>query len=162
MMEKISVIKYQTLKKLKSLNINCEWQKSDTNETSIIIVDANHICKIIEFFKTQSDVKFDILLSVSSVDFPEHFEVSYHLLDSTFKNQIIIKASLSKENPTIESIANIYSAANWHERENYDLMGIKFKNHPDLKRILLTDDWQGHPLRKDYVQNDERLIWNQR
>lgn len=111
---------------------------------------------------TQLKNEFDMLISVSGVDKPEGFEVVYHLYSTKTNNKAVVKARLPKSNTEIDSLCGLYSAANWHEREAYDLLGIRFKDHPDLTRILLPCDWQGYPLRKDYVNNDERLSWNER
>lgn len=105
---------------------------------------------------------YNMLISIAGVDKGDHFEVVYHLLSTNTQQKEVIKVQLDKNNPEIESISSLYSAADWHERETYDLLGIKFNNHPGLERILLTNDWIGHPLRKDYVNNDERLSWNNR
>ncbi len=112
--------------------------------------------------KNAEDKQFNMMLSVSGVDKQDCFEVVYHLFSTAFKKNIIIKVKLERENPIVESLCGIYSAANWHERETYDLFGIIFKDHPELERILLPKDWIGYPLRKDYVLKDERLSWNER
>jgi NADH-quinone oxidoreductase subunit C len=94
---------------------------------------------------------YDYLLLISSVDWKDRFELVYHI---TAVQQplppVALKVTLPRENPVIDSVTSIWATANWNEREAYDLMGIKFNNHPDLRRILLPDDWVGHPLRKDY------------
>jgi NADH-quinone oxidoreductase subunit C len=74
------------------------------------------------------------------------------------KDGIVLKVNLPKENPEIPTITDIYKTANWQEREIYDLFGINFISHPNLKRILLPERWEGHPLRKDYVFKEENLI----
>lgn len=107
-------------------------------------------------------LKYDILLSVSGVDNPDCFEVVYHLFSTITNKSLLLKAKLDKENPNIDTLSKIYAAADWHERETYDLFGIIFNNHSNLERILLPKDWIGHPLRKDYVNKDERLSWNKR
>jgi len=85
------------------------------------------------------------------VDRLDRFEVVYHLASLSHGHRIVLKAIVPRDDPHIASVAAIYPTANWHERETYDLMGIVFDGHPDLRRILLPDDWEGHPLRKDYV-----------
>lgn len=106
--------------------------------------------------------RFDILLSVTGMDNKEDFAALYHFYSTFDYKNIILKVKIDKINPEIESLSSVYSSANWHEREVYDLLGIKFSNHPDLRRILLPDSWQGHPLRKDYKMSDTRLAWNER
>ncbi len=106
--------------------------------------------------------EFNLLISVSGVDKLEYYELVYHFYSTKTHKKLILKTKLSKTNPEIESLSGLYSAANWHERETYDMFGINFLNHPDMRRILLPCDWKGHPLRKNYVNNDERLCWNER
>ncbi len=127
-----------------------------------IEIDSVKMHSAVSFLNSNPTGLFDILLSITAVDYPQYFEVVYHLYSSKFNHGVILKTKISREKPEIESITDIYSAADWHEREVYDLFGIEFTNHPDLTRILLPQEWIGHPLRKDYVLNDERLTWNTR
>jgi NADH-quinone oxidoreductase subunit C len=130
----------------------------------IVEIKSEQLAELTTYLKIFKDTRFDMLFSVSGVDRPELccFEVVYHLFSTAFKKHLMIKVLINRQNPEIESISGIYSAAEWHERETFDLFGIKFKNHPNLTRILMPNDWRGHPLRKDYVNDDERLIWNKR
>lgn len=94
---------------------------------------------------------FDYLFCLTCIDFKTHFTMVYHL--SSSKNRllnIVVKSKIDRENPVIESVSAIFKTAEFHEREVYDLFGISFKNHPDLRRLLLTEEWEGYPLRKDY------------
>jgi NADH-quinone oxidoreductase subunit C len=96
---------------------------------------------------------FDFLSSVTGVDNGAEqgtFEVLYHLYSIPFNHHIILKVILERENPSIDSVIDIWKGADWQEREIYDMFGIQFIGHPDLRRILLPEDWQGFPLRKDY------------
>ncbi|HEY8930934.1 MAG TPA: NADH-quinone oxidoreductase subunit C [Mucilaginibacter sp.] len=101
---------------------------------------------------------FDLLSSITGVDFgveANRFGVVYHLGSIPFQTQLTLKISIENDRdlnnlPSFPSITSVYRTADWHERETYDLMGIFFENHPDLRRILLPDDWEGFPLRKDY------------
>jgi NADH-quinone oxidoreductase subunit C len=81
----------------------------------------------------------------------QHFEVIWHLRSIQNRSIVAVKTKLPLADPTVDSVADLWPAADWHERETYDLVGITFKNHPNLRRILLPDDWIGHPLRKDYA-----------
>jgi len=82
---------------------------------------------------------------------PHGFEVLYHLRSLQHHWVLAVKVQLPAENPEVDTVADVWPAANWHERETFDLVGIRFRGHPDLRRILLPQDWEGHPLRKDYV-----------
>ncbi len=117
-----------------------------------INVDASRITDIAGFLKADPGLDFDILVLVTGVDFPEEqrMEVVYHFLSTTKAHRLTLKASLSRENPECPSLSGIYPASLWHEREVYDMLGIKFSGHPDMRRILCPEDWEGHPLRKDY------------
>ncbi|MGH8103334.1 MAG: NADH-quinone oxidoreductase subunit C [bacterium] len=100
--------------------------------------------------KEDPDLTFDYLRNLTAVDWITHFEMVYNLYSFNHNYQAVIKSKVSKEFPVIASAANVWHAADWHEREVYDLFGIEFIGHPDLRRILLPEDWEGHPLRKDY------------
>jgi len=105
-----------------------------------------------------SDVGFEYLNCLSGVDWIEQgeLEVVYHLSSLRHKHKAQVKVRLPRENPVVRSVVSLWKTANWHEREAYDLLGIRFEGHPDHRRILLSEDWVGHPLRKDY--EDERLV----
>jgi len=94
---------------------------------------------------------FDLLGMVTAVDYGASFELVYRVRSREMRVGIILKTRVPREDPVVRSVVDLWPAANWHERETFDLMGIRFEGHPDLRRILLTDDWLGHPLRKDYV-----------
>lgn len=118
-----------------------------------IEVSKDHIKPIMEFLKTNDQFSFNVLHVISGLDWPEYFEVNYMLSNYDMNNRrnVIIKTKLSdKSNPNLESICDVYKAANFQERETYDMFGIVFNNHPDPRRILCPDDWEGWPLRKDY------------
>jgi NADH-quinone oxidoreductase subunit C len=109
------------------------------------IVDALRIVK--------HELRFERLTSVTGVDrFPvePRFEVVYHLQSISRGERLRLKVRLPGENPEVESATHVYRSANWYERETFDLFGVRFLNHPDLTRILMPEDWPGHPLRKDY------------
>ena len=128
----------------------------------VIKVKSDMIVKMAAKLKISDNTRFDVLFSICGTDKLEYFEVVYHLFSTVFNEKLILKVLLDKNNPEIDSLSGIYSAANWHERETFDLLGIKFNNHPELERILLPKDWVGYPLRKNYINNDERLSWNDR
>ena len=104
------------------------------------------------------EMGFDNLSVITGIDYVDRFEVIYNFLSYKKKQNLVLKVILPHENPSIESLSSIWKVADWLERETYDLVGIKFKNHPNLKRILLPEGWQGHPLRKDYDMNLEQFV----
>lgn len=114
----------------------------------IVTIKKEYLLDLCKYLKENLD--FDHLSSISGVDYPERFEVVYHLWSYSKQCLLTLKTSLSKDSPNIQSVTSIWRGANWHEREAYDLFGIIFENHPNLTRILLPEDWAGHPLRKDF------------
>ena len=96
------------------------------------------------------DLGFDRLGMVTAVDYGEEFELVYRLQSREMRAGIFVKTRVPRDEPRIDSVNDLWAAANWQEREVYDMFGIVFDGHPDLRRILLTDDWVGYPLRKDY------------
>lgn len=112
----------------------------------------NKLHSFIKNLKDNEKFKFHQLIDITAVDYPSRelrFDIIYILLSLKLNQRIIIKSSI-KENESIESITNIFKSANWYERECYDLFGIKFNNHPDLRRIMTDYNFEGHPLRKDF------------
>jgi len=124
--------------------------KNEFNETTIEVAPENIVTAM---GRLKYDLKFERLTSIAGVDrFPAEprFEVVYHLQSIAGKQRIRIKARVPGDNPEIESVTSVYRAADWYERETFDFFGVKFLNHPELTRIMMPDDWEGHPLRKDY------------
>jgi NADH-quinone oxidoreductase subunit C len=127
-----------------------------------IIVAPGALKPVMRFLKSDARLGFDFLACISGIDYPDNITVAYHLLSYQKRHKIVIKALLAKDNPEIESVEDIWKAANWHEREVFDLLGVRFVGHSNLRRILLPEDWVGHPLRKDYKQPDEYHGWSNR
>jgi NADH-quinone oxidoreductase subunit C len=125
---------------------------------SALLIDVDRIADVCLELRNNPETYFDFLSSLSGVDYGVEagkFGVVYHLASIPYKTQLTLK--ISKENnrdladlPTFTSIVSVYRSADWHEREAYDMLGIFFEGHPDLRRILMPDDWEGFPLRKDY------------
>jgi NADH-quinone oxidoreductase subunit C len=135
-----------------------------------VVVDAADLLAVCRFLKEDSRLLFDMLNCISGVDYLEldpkkapkagfdpHMEVVYHLSSFRHRHRFVVKVILPRwkndkagELPEMPSVTSFWPAANWHEREVYDLSGVWFTGHPELTRILLADDWVGHPLRKDY------------
>lgn len=125
--------------------------KTFRDETTVLIAkkDIFEVCK---FLSSDPDLQFNLLTDLCGVDFlPEkpRFEIVYHLCSLKNNQRLRIKTRV-EEDETVPSVESVWKVANWYEREVYDLFGIVFENHPDLRRILLWDGYQGHPLRKDY------------
>lgn len=109
------------------------------------------------FLRDNAELAFTYLRNLSGVDYETHMEVLYHVYSFTNASEVIVKLKLDMDDLELPSASNVWAAANWNEREIFDLLGIKFNNHPNLKRILMPDDWEGHPLRKDYEQLDRGI-----
>ncbi|MFI5171602.1 MAG: NADH-quinone oxidoreductase subunit C [Chitinophagales bacterium] len=97
-----------------------------------------------------NELLFDYLFCVTCVDWKTHLSMVYHFESTTHRHIVVVKSKLDRENPEIETVSDIWKTAEFHERESYDLFGVRFINHPDLRRLFLTDDYQGWPLRKDF------------
>ncbi|KIH77615.1 NADH dehydrogenase subunit C [Geoalkalibacter ferrihydriticus] len=126
-----------------------------------LTVRAEDILAICAFCK--NDLGFNMLADLCGVDLlamggaGPRFQVVYNIYNMKAKQRLRLKAPVAEADPRIDSVCSVWGAANWPERECWDLMGISFNNHPDLRRILMTDDWVGHPLRKDYpLQGPDR------
>lgn len=134
-----------------------EGGKVDRGELTLWIA-APKIASVCGFLKY--DQKFVRLSSVTAVDrYPAEprFEVVYHLHSVERNERLRLKCRLSGGEPAIESVTSVWRGANWYEREVFDLFGIRFNGHPDLRRIMLPDEWEGHPLRKDYPVTGSRV-----
>ena len=116
------------------------------------VVPRDQWHSLAEKLRWSDETQFDFLFCLTGVDWPEFMTVIYHLNSTVHGHNLVIKAKIeNREKPEIDTVSNIWKTAEFHEREVYDLFGIVFRNHPDLRRIFLTDDWVGFPLRKDYV-----------
>ncbi|MBI5403435.1 MAG: NADH-quinone oxidoreductase subunit C [Ignavibacteriae bacterium] len=116
-----------------------------------ITVETGKIHAVCLFLRDEERLQFDYLSCLSGVDYDKDNLASvYHLYSFALNHKIVLKVIVPKSNPIVPSVYDIWAAAEWHERESYDLMGIVYENHPDLRRILLPEDWEGHPLRKDF------------
>lgn len=118
------------------------------------VVPRLHIVAVCTVLKAGSETKFDFLADLCGVDRgveeDPRFEVNYHLFSTTKHHRLRLKVLVNEEDAQVPSVTSVWRTANWHERETFDLVGIVFDGHPDLRRILLPDDWQGHALRKDF------------
>ncbi|QOI96066.1 MAG: NADH-quinone oxidoreductase subunit C [Flammeovirgaceae bacterium] len=116
------------------------------------VVPSEKAHPLLSELKSNPKTSFDYLFCLTGVDWPQHMEVVYHLKSTLLNHMVVIKAKINtRENPQTDTVCDLWRTAEFHEREVYDLFGIAFNNHPDLRRLLLTDDWVGYPMRKDYV-----------
>ena len=137
----------------------------------LLTIDDDNLIEVLLFLKTNSTLKFRQLIEITAVDYPEkeqRFRMIYLLLSHETNSRILIDYYLN-ENKIVSSITNIFPSANWMEREVFDMYGIEFKDHPDLRRILTDYNFKGHPLRKDfpltghnevrYSEEDKKVIY---
>lgn len=135
-----------------------------------VVVDVAHLVEVCQFLRDDQRLQFDMLNCITGVDYLEpeakklakagfdpHFEVVYHLSSISLRHRFVIKVSLPRWKdgvagslPEVPTVSHLWATADWHERETFDLCGVQFVGHPDPRRILLAEDWEGHPLRKDY------------
>ena len=143
----------QDLEKILNSELNTKIKSSLIKHNQIYLkIDETDLTEVILFLKTNSKTKFRQLIDITAVDFPENeirFKLVYLLLSHEFNQRIIIEIDV-KEKEIVGSITSIFPAANWMEREVFDMYGIDFKDHPDLRRILTDYGFEGYPLRKDF------------
>jgi len=121
---------------------------------AFVVVAPAKVEEVSRFLKEDPNLSFDVLMCLSGVDYKEKFAVAYHLHSLKHRHAIGVKAFLPREAPSLPTVDDVWPAANFHEREAFDLYGIVFEGSKDLRRILLPEDWEGHPLRKDYKYPD--------
>lgn len=136
--------------KVLSLVPGAEFLENKQYITFIIPVEKMH--DLARNLKNEPEFNFDYLFCLSGVDMVKYLEIVYHLESTTHRHELVLKVrTADRENPAVDTVCDIWKTADFHEREVYDLLGIKFNHHPDMRRIFLDDDWKGHPLRKDYI-----------
>ena len=135
------------------------------NETTVVLA-PHDLVRVCRFLRDDPDLAFDFLSDVTGVDrlsLPEaspRFEVVYHLYSLQYRRRLRLKVRVN-EGQAVPTVTGVWETANWHEREVYDLFGVPFDGHPDLRRILMPDDWEGHPLRKDYPVEASPKWWEE-
>lgn len=129
----------------------------DDSKDPTIVVAADRLLEICTHCRDEKALRFDLLQLVSGLDLgPGKAIQSVAHLDSTVHNHnLVVKVETDRDDSRCPSLCDVWPAANWHERETFDMFGIRYEGHPDLKRILCPEEWEGHPLRKDYVMPDE-------
>lgn len=124
-----------------------------------ITVKPEQLHQLLSQLKNNNETNFDYLFCLTGIDYEKSLGVIYHLESTAHRHIIVVKVQTEdRENPTFDSVCDIWKTAEFHEREVFDFFGIKFNNHPNLKRLFLTDEWQGFPLRKDYVDEINMVI----
>lgn len=117
-------------------------------------IDRAHLLTAVQALRDDQDLRFEMCISVSGVHYPtdtgREFHVVYHLVSVTHSRRIRLEVAAPASDPTVPSVVGVYPSADWHERETWDMFGVVFEGHPALTRILMPDDWPGHPQRKDY------------
>lgn len=136
-----------------------EWSPQAVAETILfrdeltIVVPRAQLHRTADFLQSDPEMAFTYLCDVTGVDrFPvePRFELNYHLVSMSRRERLRLKVRVDTSDAVVDTVSNVWPTANWHEREVFDLFGVRFEGHPDLRRILLPEDWEGHPLRKDF------------
>ncbi|MCL6634942.1 MAG: NADH-quinone oxidoreductase subunit C [Peptococcaceae bacterium] len=122
----------------------------EVDEKLAVTVPAGDLVALMQELKDNPEYDFNYLTNLTAVDYPENFVVVYNLVSFCHGYTLMVKVKADKEDPQVPSLVPLWGGANWQEREVYDLFGIVFAGHPNLKRILLDDGFEGHPLRKDF------------
>jgi NADH-quinone oxidoreductase subunit C len=124
-----------------------------TSTPESIAIEKSILKPLMWFLRDDEKCYFDLLSCLTGIDNRQEsntMEIAYNLSSIPLEHQLMIKVTIERDHPVIDTVSDIWRTADWHEREAYDLLGIRFEGHPDLRRILLPDDWEGHPLKKDY------------
>jgi NADH/F420H2 dehydrogenase subunit C len=125
-----------------------------------IQVQAEHLHNLMSRLKSDPETQFDYLFCLSGVDWGEKLGIVYHLESTSKRHILVVKVTAeNRETPVLDSVYDIWATAEFHEREVFDFFGIKFTNHPNLKRLFLTEDWIGYPLRKDYEDETNMILY---
>jgi NADH-quinone oxidoreductase subunit C len=123
-----------------------------------VVVATEAIAEVAAFARSEPELAFGNLMCLSGVDYPKaeppRLEIVYNLFSYEHRHTFVLKVHLPREQPSVPTVESVWGVANWHEREAFDMFGIEFSGHSDLRRILLPDDWEGHPLRKDWEDPD--------
>ena len=131
-----------------------DWTQPEVGD-SFILVSAEALKKVCQFLRDDPQMRFDYLRLLTAVDHGENLSSVYHLYSYEHLHGVVLRVDVPRNEPCVASVVDLWPAADWHEREAFDMMGIVYEGHPDLKRILLPEDWDGFPLRKDYQSPEE-------
>jgi NADH-quinone oxidoreductase subunit C len=122
------------------------------SDKTTVIVSGEYLHRVAEYLKNTPGFEFDYLTNLTAVDYTTFFEVVYHMNSLKHNHSLVLKTRcFERENPVLDSVYDLWRSADYQERETYDLMGIYFNGHPNMKRLFLWEDFVGHPLRRDYL-----------
>ncbi len=129
-------------------------ETSEVDGVLNVKLDAGALVGVCELLHAKPELAFDYLADITAIDWQDRIEVVYRMTNLAANTKIVLRIDLDRERPEVDSVVPVWRGADWQEREVFDLMGVVFRDHPDLRRILLPQDWEGYPLRKDYVIPD--------
>jgi len=141
------------VRKLREWDAQAVAQVIEFRGETTVVVPLDRLVRTAEYLATEPSLRFSFLSDITTVDrYPiePRFEVNYHLLSIERRERLRLKVRVPGSEPVVPSVTPVWPTANWHEREIFDLFGIRFEGHPDLRRILMPEEWEGYPLRKDY------------
>ena len=128
---------------------------SEKKPDPFIVIDPSALVEVGTFMRDDPELAMDCLSNESGVDYKDRIEVVYHLFSYSRRHGAVMKIKLPRDNPSVTTLEEVWKSANWMEREIFDLLGVTFEGHSDLRRILMPEDWIGYPLRKDFVEPTE-------
>ena len=144
--------------KISALNSNLEFTE-EASQFLNVTVDKADLFDLCKKLKEEKDLAFDYLFCLTGIDYSPALGVIYHLESTKHRHQLVVKVQTEdRDNPVLDSLVEIWKTAEFHEMEVFDFFGIKFNNHPNLKRLFLPIDWTGFPMRKDYVDEDNMIV----
>jgi NADH-quinone oxidoreductase subunit C len=151
--ESEEIAKHPAVQKLQAWDKQVIAEVIEFRGETTVVVPANRLVGVCEFLTSDPSLRYTFLEDLTTVDrFPlePRFELNYQLLSIEKALRLRLRVKLAGADPSIQTVTGVWPTANWHERETFDLFGIRFQGHPDLRRILMPEDWEGYPLRKDY------------
>ena len=128
-----------------------EQARTMPNDDIMIVLRSESLLEAMGRLRWDSAFEFSVLMNHLGVDYKDRFGVIYNIFSPSLGRKLTVKAYVEHEKPVVHTLESLYRGINWYERETYDMLGIRFRRHSNLRRLLLPEDWKGHPLRKDYV-----------
>jgi NADH-quinone oxidoreductase subunit C len=157
----VSEVQSQALARLLELRADAVLSHHERLGDATAVVHADRIVEVMQFFKQTEGLEFDMLADLTCVDFlgrEPRFEMVYHLYSVKRNHRIRIKAGVPEDPCEIDSVKGVWPTAGWLEREVWDMYGVRFRNHGDMRRLLLYEEFEGHPLRKDYPKEKRQPL----